>query len=86
MGIDLLFTTSPLYPPALTPPRMPNSINLDINTYEAWPGVDASNRYIDANLGRDEESELLRLTTTLDRQDLALRGRAEFCFLRWVKT
>ena len=85
VGIDLLFTTSPLYPPALTPPRMPNSINLDINTYEAWPGVDASNRYLDATLVRDEEAELLRLPTTLDRQDLALTGRAEFCFLRWVK-
>ncbi len=85
VGIDLLFTTSPLYTPALTPPRMPNSINLDLNTYEAWPGVDASFRYIDADLVRDEQSELLRLPTTLDRQDLELKGRAEFCFLRWVR-
>ena len=85
VGIDLLFTTSPLYPPALTPPRMPRSVNMDLNTYEAWPGVDASTEFIVPGLVRDEQAELLRIPTTLDRQDLALQGRAEYCFLRWVK-
>ena len=85
VGIDLLFTTSPLYPPALTPPRMPRSVNLDLNTYEGWPGVDASSTYIDPGLVRGEEAELLRIPTTLDQQDVALKGRAEYCFLRWVK-
>ncbi|MEX1263397.1 MAG: hypothetical protein WEE66_05590 [Actinomycetota bacterium] len=85
VGIDLLFTTSPLYPPALTPPRMPNSMDLDLNTYEGWPGVDASKEFIDPGLVRGEEAELLRIPTTLDRQDVALRGKAKYCFIRWTK-
>jgi hypothetical protein len=85
VAIDLLFTTSPLYPPALTPPRMPSSVNLDLNTYEAWPGVNASRRYVDERLVREEEAELLRIPTSLDQQDLALRGQAARCFDRWVR-
>ena len=85
VGIDLLFTTSPLYPPDLTPERMPSSINLDLNTYEGWGGVDASQEYLDPGLIEDEESELLRLPTTLDRQDLRLAGPAKRCFNKWVK-
>ena len=84
VGIDLLFTTSPLYPPALTPPRMPRSVNLDLNIYEGWPGVDASKKFIDPGLVRGEEAELLRIPTTLDRQDVALKGKAKYCFIRWV--
>ena len=33
VAIDLLFTPSPLYPPSLTPPALPTSVNLDLNTY-----------------------------------------------------
>jgi hypothetical protein len=85
VGINLLFTTSPLYPPALTPPRMPGSVNMDLNTYEAWPGTNASSEFIDSGLVRGEEAELLRVSTTLDRQDVALKGKAKSCFLGWVK-
>jgi hypothetical protein len=85
VGLDLLFTTSPLYPPALTPPRMPDSVNLDLNTFEAWPGVDASTQYIDPALIQSEEGELLRIPTTVDRQDAALKGKARVCFVRWVR-
>ena len=42
VGINLLFTSSPLYPPYLTPPDLPHSVNIDSNTYEGIPGVDAS--------------------------------------------
>lgn len=60
VAIDLLFTTSPLYPPALTPPRLPATVNLDLNTYEAWPGVDVSERFIEPGLVRAELSDLPR--------------------------
>ena len=33
VAIDLLFTPSPLYPPSITPPKLPDSITLDINQY-----------------------------------------------------
>ena len=49
VAIDLLFTPSPLYPVDLPTPdgTLPETINLDSNTYEGWPGVDASQRYVD---------------------------------------
>jgi len=34
-AIDCLFTKSPLLPPALSPPKMPNTIKFDINLYQA---------------------------------------------------
>jgi hypothetical protein len=85
VAIDLLFTTSPLYPPDLTPQRMPDPVNLDINTYEGWPGVNASQRFLDPGLIRKEEGELLRVRTTLDRQQVPLAGPAKRCFNKWVK-
>ena len=42
VAINLLFTSSPLYPPYITPPRQPRTINLDLNTFEGWNGVDTS--------------------------------------------
>jgi hypothetical protein len=37
VGIDLLFTPSPLYSVALTPPVLPESINIDLNAREGDP-------------------------------------------------
>lgn len=34
VAIDLLFTPSPLYPPAITPPRLPSDIAVDLNFYD----------------------------------------------------
>src|ERR671912_1509195 len=50
VGINLLFTSSPLYPPYLTPPDLPHSVNIDSNTYEGIPGVDASGQFIKPGL------------------------------------
>ena len=46
VGLDLLFTSSPLYPPYFTADRLPGRVDLDVNTVEGWPGVDASRQYI----------------------------------------
>ena len=35
VALDCLFTKSPISPPALSPPKMPNSIQFDINLYQA---------------------------------------------------
>jgi hypothetical protein len=37
VGIDLLFTTSPLYKPAISAPKLPDDIQVDINVYDAQP-------------------------------------------------
>ena len=46
VALDLLMTTSPLYPVELPTREPPTSIDLDSNTYEGWPGVDAVVAYI----------------------------------------
>jgi hypothetical protein len=41
VAIDLLFTTSPLYKPAISPPGLPSTIQVDVNLYQGDPGYDA---------------------------------------------
>jgi hypothetical protein len=81
VALNLLFTTSPLYPVELPTAEPPRSINLDSNVYEGWPGVNASSRYIDRDLLLDELREL-RWGNRLDydSQDLPFTGDAERCY------
>jgi hypothetical protein len=81
VAVNLLFTSSPIYPVELPTARPPKSINIDSNTYEGWPGVDASTTYLTPDLVVDELSELRwrnRLDT--DQQDLPLEGKALQCY------
>jgi hypothetical protein len=64
--------------------RLPGSINLDLNTYEGWNGVDASQAYQTPSLLVDEVSELHRLPYTLDQQDLAFKQGAKNCHQLWL--
>jgi hypothetical protein len=74
VAIDLMFTSSPLYPPQFTPRLLPSRINLDVNTVEGWPGVNASRRYLTPSLVLDEIGELHRVPYSMDQQDLAYKG------------
>jgi hypothetical protein len=86
VGINLLFTTSPSYPAELTPPDLPHSVNIDANTYEGIPGVDASSRYITPRLLLDELSELQPTTRfSYDNQDLPFTGKALECYVQWLQ-
>src|SRR5918997_703698 len=84
VAIDLLFTSSPIYPPQFTPRLLPSSINLDVNTVEGIPGVNASQRYQTPGLVLDEVDEVHRLPYSLDQQDVAYKGKARECYLEWV--
>jgi hypothetical protein len=84
VAINLLFTSSPLYPPQFTPQLLPNRVNLDVNTVEGWPGVDASQRYQTPGLVLDEIDELHRLPYSIDQQDLAYSVKARECYLKWL--
>jgi hypothetical protein len=81
VALNLLFTSSPLYPAELPTSQPPTSINLDSNTYEGWPGVDASTQYLKPGLLLDELREL-RWSNTLDydSQDLPFTGEASRCY------
>ncbi len=81
VALDLLFTTSPLYPVELPTPEPPDEVNLDSNTYEGWPGTDASERYITPRLVASELQELLhRQDLSFDNQDLPYAGDAKRCY------
>jgi hypothetical protein len=84
-AINLMFTSSPLYPPYLTPELLPRAINLDLNTYEAWAGVNASARYQKPGYLRNEESELFPSRWSVDTQDLPFDDKSQECFELWVQ-
>jgi len=62
VAIDLLFTTSPLYKPAISPPAVPEHVQLDINVYQMDPGSDGRD-YFDLPLITGELNELQPLNT-----------------------
>ena len=84
VGINLLFTPSPLYPPALTPLRLPATVNLDSNTFEGWPGVDASVQYQKPARFLGAIRDLHRLPFQQDQQDLAYEGQGRECHQLWL--
>jgi hypothetical protein len=72
VGLDLLFTSSPLYPPYFTANRIPGQVNFDVNTVEGWNQVDASQAYIKPALFLQEVKELPSgFESTLKRQDFS---------------
>jgi hypothetical protein len=82
VAMNLLMTTSPLYPAELPTAYPPKSVDVDSNTYEGWPGVDASSQYIKPKLVVQELSELRwRNKITTDQQDLPYDAKAEQCYL-----
>jgi hypothetical protein len=86
VALDLLMTTSPLYPVEL-PADLPKSINLDSNTYEDWPGVDASETYITPGLLVDELAELRwRNRLDYDNQDFTLDAKNRACLIGEFET
>ena len=81
VALNLLMTSSPLYRVTM-PVGLPKSINVDENTYEGWPGVDASAQYIKPGLLVDELAELRwRNRLDYDNQDFPLTGKALECYL-----
>ena len=62
VGIDLLFTTSPLYKPAISPPGIPQDIQLDINVFQMDPNADGTD-YFDLPLIDQELNELQPLNS-----------------------
>ena len=84
-AINLMFTSSPLYPPYLTPELLPKSLNLDLNTYEGWDGVNASQQYQKPDYLEAEESELFPSKWSTDTEDLRFRGKARECYVLWLQ-
>jgi hypothetical protein len=82
VALNLLMTTSPLYPVELPGAGLPKSINVDSNTYEGWAGVDASAQYLKPALVTEELAELRwRNRLSEDQQDLPYTAENQACYL-----
>ena len=87
VGINLLFTSSPSYPPVADPARPAAHASTSTPTpTRPCPGVDASRRYIKPRLLLQELSELQRTTRfSYDNQDLPFTGQAQQCYELWLQ-
>jgi hypothetical protein len=87
VGLDLLFTTSPLYPPYFTANKLPSQVSFDVNTVEGWNQVDGSEQFITPDLFLAEEKELpsgFESTLTADYQDVKFDGDWNRCYKQFV--
>ena len=76
VALDLLFTSSPLYKPAISPPDLPSSVQVDLNVYQGEAGFDAktvlNTAYLKNKLGRLQPYN----TLTTEVTDQSLRSKA----------
>jgi hypothetical protein len=83
VAIDLLFTASPLYKPAISPPDLPEALQLDVNMFDegALNSTPLLQRaMLAANLGRLQP--LKSFSTEVTRYSLAGRiSQVFYCFL-----
>ena len=87
VGLDLLVTASPLYPPYFTANRVPGQVNLDVNTVEGWNQVNGSEDYVTPDLFLTNVKELpsgFESTLTADYQDIAMNGDWNRCYKQFV--
>jgi hypothetical protein len=87
VAIDLLFTTSPLYTPALASPDIPETVNLDLNTYEGAPGFDASKEWVNSKEILAKFREWLPFyELSIDEQDRDFfESKFATCYLTWMQ-
>lgn len=79
VGMNLLFASSPLYSPALQAPRLPSTINLDVNGYEGLPGLRGTRDYFTPSLFLSEEQELVDIPMNIDVQVGKLQSSTKNC-------
>ena len=83
VAIDLLFTTSPLYKPMISPPSVPGAINVDFNVYQANPALDGltmlDTAYFTTRVGALQPSN--QFTTDVTSQPFSSRAASIYqCF------
>ncbi|WP_052351747.1 hypothetical protein [Deinococcus pimensis] len=84
VALDLLFTTSPLYKPAISAPALPRNVQLDINVYQGEAGFDATT-LIKQKLLLQELGELQPNTNfSAEVTSLPFEGRAADVYLCYL--
>lgn len=84
VAVNLLFTTSPLYDPAINGPKLPSHVQLDLNTYQADPSFNAQQylnlEFVTSHLGALQP--LNRFSAELN--DAAFSGEAASVYQSWL--
>jgi len=84
VAINLLFTASPLYNVALSPPKLPTSIQLDLALFQGDPDLDGNARlHTDYLLQKISKLEPLN-SFSVKLQERPLAGRFETIFKDWI--
>ena len=81
-AINLLFTSSPLYPPYITPNRQPASINLDLNFFQL--GGVTGTQYETTDLLVHEVNEVHRISYNTDSQNMPVTQELTNCYQLWL--
>lgn len=77
VAINLLFTTSPLYKAVLSPPELPETVQVDINLYQIDPNLDAKTLF-DPALIRQELGELISQNqVSTELSEVPFKSKAE---------
>ena len=84
VAVNLLFTTSPLYDPALSGPKLPARLQVDLHTYQGFPGVDAR-QYLNLDYITGKLHGLQPMNAfTAESKGLAFTGEAEAVYRSWL--
>jgi len=83
VAIDMLFTSSPGYKPAISPPELPRTIQVDLNVIQADPDVDGS-EWIQPSLIAQELGELEPFNTvSVEISSIPFDSRLAQVFTCW---
>ncbi len=87
VATNLLFASSPLYPPYFTANRIPDTVELDLNVVEWWNNVDVSARFLKPTRVQTEVNSLPAgpTVTVSPAQDLPFSGDWSRCYQGFAK-
>jgi len=77
VAINLLFTTSPLYKPAISPPRLPDTVNVDLNLFQGDASSDARAFIKPAQVVAELSALQRHIAFTADVRDYAFDNRTQ---------
>lgn len=86
VGLNLLFTPSPLYPPGITPPELPNDIAIDLNFYDISE-ADLERAYLRPDAIDDSLTSLTpyrRFLSDLQRETSVDDPQHAACYAGWL--
>ena len=76
VAVNLLFTTSPLYKPAISPPELPGKIQVDVNIYQGDPTEDGTHFIKPAIVNQELTALQPNNTFSTEVNSLPLSGNA----------